>query len=504
MLHITGIFKKILSHIKDKYLIESIILIIISIILLKVLFINPIIGKCDNGDFDRLMTYGGISNISKNYNDIYNKFLHTNYLITSPSIFFVFGKDWVSESILLKIAVVIFLYAHNFSNYIFDIRYLAFVYSLILLLGVFLILKFNKLSPILKCISGIFIILFFTDVSYIEYFNSFFGEAGTIVFFFLNIGTYLMLISKEKPKIRYFVYFFITSACFLTSKAQELPLLVFMLIVYLGLFIFYKGKQYRKCIFIGSVIVTMVCAMAYFSLTDTMNENNIYQSVFLGVLRGSNHPRKDLTELGVNEKFMAFCGKSFYNRKSSKDPLGKDMLREFYPKISPVKILHFYIKHPNRMWEKIKDSASNAYSFSIPGSWNFTKGEYAHNKFMNTFRTKLIKRYPKLHHNIYVFIGFSVIYFVICIFYFIKSKERSVRLLTLMLLFILASGSSQFILPVIGSGAGDFQKHLFLLNLSYDIMFGVAIVWFAHVIEVMFFKVKYGFNDKVAYNIKKL
>jgi hypothetical protein len=76
-----------------------------------------------------------------------------------------------------------------------------------------------------------------------------------------------------------------------------------------------------------------------------------------------------------------------------------------------------------------------------------------------------------------MYISFSAIYLCITIFYFKRNKDRSVRLLLLMLIFILASGASQFILPVIGSGHGDFGKHLFLLNLTYDAMFGISILW---------------------------
>lgn len=464
---------------KDKcgYSIAIIVLVIIGAILLNTLFIYPILGKSDNGDFGRLTYYGGLCNINNEYHKIYDGFIHIYYSISSPSLFVPFNTDWVSGTILLKVAVFISLFVHNFHNSLFDIRYLAFVYSIIFFIGIFLILNFKKFSPLLKLTAGIFIILFFTDTSYLEYFNSFFGEAGTIVFLFLCIGTYLNLISKEKPQIRHFIYFFIASACFLTSKSQELPLLVFMLIIYWALFIYYKDSWQRKCIVIASVLVTVICCMSYFSLTNTMNDNNVYQSVFNGVLRGSKTKEKDLKELGVNQNLIVFYDHSFYDKYGGNDPMGSEMKKEFYPNVSPVKVLGFYMNHLDRLWQEVADSADNAYGFSSPGPWNFMKGQYTHNKIINTFRTELIKKYPYIQHNIYIFIVFSAMYLGIVLFYFIKNKDKNTRLLTLLLLFILASGSSQLILPVIGSGHGDFQKHLFLLNLSYDIMFGIAVIW---------------------------
>lgn len=463
-----------------KHYIEIIILMFIAAILIKTLFINPIIGKCNNGDFGRLTVYGGLSDLSNIYSEIYDRFVHIHYLISGSkeNLFLLFFyKNWVSESILLKFAVFISLFTHGFNNNLFDIRYLAFVYSVMFMLAVFLIIKFKKFSVFQKIILGIYIILVFTDTSYISYFNSFFGEAGTIVFFFLNIGTYINLINKSSPRTRDFVYFFMASCGFLTSKAQELPLLVFMLIVYLGLYFYYTENKQRKCIIISSILVITVCSASYLSLTDTMNRNNMYQAVFSGVLRGSKNPEKDLQELGLNKKFIVFYGKSFYDRHSGSDPLGKEMLTDFYPKVSPVKILYFYLSHPDRFCQKIVESADNAYAFSMPDKSNFPRGQYDPNKKVNTFRTGLVKRYIKLHHNIYMYISFSAIYLCITIFYFKRNKDRSVRLLLLMLIFILASGASQFILPVIGSGHGDFSKHLFLLNLTYDAMFGISILW---------------------------
>ena len=382
--------KKII-YIRDNYIIQLIILLVIGGILLNTLFLYPIVGKCDNGDFGRLLLYGGLWDLSSSYKKIYDRFVHLNYLISEPDVFILFGKNWVSGSILLKLAVFISLFSHQFNNKLFDIRYLAFVYSIVFIWAIFLIVNFKRLSPLLKAAVGICIILFFTDTSYISYFNSFYGEAGTIVFFFLNIGIYLNLITKEKPLIRHFVYFFIASGGFLTSKAQELPLLVFMLAIYAGLFIYYREKNYRKCIIVGSLLVTILCSAAYISLTDRMNQNNMYQAVFSGILRGSENPEKDLEELGLDKKFMVFYGKSFYNRHSGNDPLGREMLKEFYPNISPVKILAFYVMHPQRLWQKVVESANSAYAFSKPGPWNFAKGQYDPHKAVNPFRTNLVK-----------------------------------------------------------------------------------------------------------------
>lgn len=470
------------KYIEQNYLIETIILVIICAILINTLFVSPIVGKCDNGDFARFYVYGGLGDLSGSYKDIYDRTVHVKYGLMNLGIFLPFGINWVSGAILLKAAECICFLSGGFMSGLFDIRYLAFVYSSIFLLGIFLILKNKLFSPVLKLTAGIFIILFFTDASYIAYFNSFFGESAAIVFFFLMIGTFLLLIQKEKPERRHFIYFFIASAGFLTSKSQQLPLLIFMIIIYSGLYVYYNNTKMRKLIMICAVAVVVICAFTYCSLTKYTNYNNIYQSVFFGVLDGSKTPEKDLQELGVDSRFVVFKGRSFYDVDEKNNPLSADMQKNFYSKVSTGKVLVFYLKHLDRLWSNISESAEHAYNISTLSTANFPKGKFSQNKIVNNFRLNLVNRFGEFHHNIYIYMIFSIVYLCVITFYFIRYREKNVRLLTLMLLFILAAGASQFVLPVIGSGKGDFAKHLFLISLAYDTMIGIAIVWVAHLI----------------------
>lgn len=485
------ILKK-LEFIKDNYLIEAIIITIIGIILLNTLFINPILGRYNNGDFDRLMVYGGIGERGNGYDKVYDGYMHAKYQINNPGVFLPVYWDWVSGAILVKIAVILSVMANGLSNAEFDIRYLGIIYSAIFLIASFFILSYKRFSKVTKTVAGAFIILFFTSTCYIAYFNSFYGEAGTIVFFLLNIGTYLFLITKKEPKVRHFVYFFIASGGFLTAKSQNLPLFIFMLIIYGSLYFYYKEVKYRKSILIGTAVVFGVCFISYFSLTDTIKQNNLFQSVFAGVLRESKSPEKDLEELGLNKKLAVYAGHSFYNKDKGLDPLGKEMMTEFYPKISNWKILGFYLRHPDILWDRIEDAAKNTYAFSKPGKWSFEKNKFNKDKKVNNFRIDFLDKFNGIHHNVYVYIVFSIAYFAVSLAYLIKSKESDIKLLNLMMIFILAAGSSQFILPMIGAGHGDFGKHLFLLNFSYDIMLGIALVWCIHIILKLFstFKLK--------------
>lgn len=479
-----------LKYIKENYFTEAIILLIIGIILLVTLFINPIVGKCDNGDFARFYLYGGLRDLSANYSDIYDRTVHIKYALANLGVFLPFGPNWVSGTLLLKFAEIISLLTGGLINSLFDIRYLAFVYSILFLAGIFLIVNNKSFSTVLKVVCGAYIILLFTDASYIDFFNSFFGEAGTIVFFFLFIGTFLLLIQKDLPETKHFACFFIASAGFLTSKSQQLPLLPFMLFIYATLYIYYRSRKIRRCIITFSLAVVVLCGITYFSIDKYTNYNNIYQSVFLGVLSGSKTPEKDLQELGSDSKFAVLRDKSFYDRSAIIDPQGEEMQNGFYSKVSLSEVVVFYLKHLDRLWSKIVTSANYAYGISPLSKANFPKGQFDQGKLANHFRLNLVLKFTEIHHNILGYVLFSSTYLAVLVFYFIRYNERKIRLLMLMLLFILVAGASQLVLPIVCSGQGDFIKHLFLISLTYDTMIGIAILWLVNLVSKAFIRCK--------------
>jgi hypothetical protein len=475
----------------SQQIIISTILLIIGIILFYSLIIQPAVGKTDNGDFGRMYKLLGLSDLGATYDEQFDGYFHMIYSVTNLGYLLPWCSNWVFGCLIEKVPFIINTAVHNTNQSYFDIRFVGATYSIIFLSGIYFILKYNKLSNFTKIICGSFIILFFTDAVYISYFNSFFGEAATISCMFLMIGSFLYLLNAKTPTKRHFIFFFISAASFLTSKTQEIPLLLFMLIILFALFKFYK--EYKKIILTGSILISCLCIATLYSIDDFTNTNNIYQSVFTGILYDSKDPKADLVELGINPKFSDNAGTSFYDKNLAFDPLGDEMTNEFYPNISLGKVFKFYLFHPQRAFEKISLSADYAYSFYEIDESNFVKGADYKSKLINSFRYNLLQTFPSVHRNIYLYIGFSALYLIAISIYFFKSKAKETKLLCLLLLFILAAGASQLVLPVLGSGVADFGKHLFLINLSYDILVGTVVLWLANSIFNLKFKIK---NEK--------
>lgn len=201
----------------------------------------------------------------------------------------------------------------------------------------FMILNYKKMTKAAKIAAGIFIAVFFTDISYISYFNSFFGEAAVIVFMFLCIGTTLNIISKEKPGTVDIAAFFISSGGFILAKTQELPLLIFMYIIYGAMYFYYKDK--RRLIIIAVSIITFLSVLMFISIDSDTNMNNMYQAVFRGILTDSKNPQQDLEELGIDKNFAYLREHPFFEKNNPIDVTGEYLKENFYSKMSSVKVL---------------------------------------------------------------------------------------------------------------------------------------------------------------------
>lgn len=192
-----------LKNIKHERIIETIFIFTLSIILFYSLLLNPIIGKCDNGDFSRMYVWGGLNNIGSTFDGS----VHRYWDISPLTLYLPWGQNWVFGVLITKISVVLTLPFTADINRPFNLSYQTVVYIILFLIAMVYIIKYDKFSKITKVILSFYIILFFTDINYISYFNSFFGEAAVIVFMFLLIGTLLNLITREKPKKWHLIIF---------------------------------------------------------------------------------------------------------------------------------------------------------------------------------------------------------------------------------------------------------------------------------------------------------
>jgi hypothetical protein len=179
------------------------------------LFVPPIVGLTNNGDFLKIT---GRLDIGPDrpwsgFNSTYTR--SEKYHFESDFISSELVPAWIASRVA-QIA--------NRQD-VFDIRYLGLMHALLFLAAFLAVLRFLQTivsSAIVRLISAMAFLLIFTDVMYVSYFNSFFSDAVAVVSLLFMTTSALCLVA-ENPEVKWstLILFLTGAILFITSKAQH-------------------------------------------------------------------------------------------------------------------------------------------------------------------------------------------------------------------------------------------------------------------------------------------
>ncbi|MCX7745891.1 MAG: hypothetical protein N2645_03225 [Clostridia bacterium] len=454
---------------------EVVVILIAAVLLIYVLMISPIVGVADNGDFYRIMTPAGLSYLTDNHNEIF--FGHMHRLFGVKNVLWG-GGDFISAQILpMKAAILL----NNLvsGKGVFDIRFLAFIYSVIFLAAIYLVIKFakDKMKAYGLILAGLMVLIFF-DVGYISYFNSFYGEAASYVFFFLMTGAALYLFKQKSLSTRALTAFFAASILFVCAKEQNSPLGIMIALYAIGLLRLKKDKPWKRAIAIGTSLILIVSGILYITIPKEIRMINQYHTVFFGILKDSPTPEQDLKDLGLKKELAVLQGTTYYDTAAPIKQGDPFLQKEFYDKINYAKILGFYLSHPKRLAEKMEITAKNAFTIRQGYLGNYEKEEgMAYGKMSGAFSLWSSFKKSVFPASLLFLLVFYGIFLLVLLMQYIKSQNLREHLFLEFLGVIALMGAIQFIVPMIGDGEGDLSKHLFMFNVCFDLMFVVSIMW---------------------------
>lgn len=440
-------------------------------ILAFILMRAPVIGVADNGDFERIMNKVNLTHMTDNYNDNFFGYATRQFKIIK-SIPILVGYFSTEVPVL---AAAVAVNKSVSSNGIFDIRFLSAIYSLIFLAAIYLIVRYagQKAGRIGGWLLAALVVFVFADIGYITYFNSLYGEAVSLVFLLLAAGAAFWIASAEEPKLYMLIIFFAGIIMFVGAKIQNSPLAIPAALLGLGMLKLRHDKLWKRTVIISIAVTAAVAGLSYFMISPDIKVCNKYQTVFYGILKDSPNPEKDLEELGLDSKLAVLAGTNYFMKSYPLDIRSESFKQDIYKNVSHLKIAAFYLRHPDRLINKLQVAAFNGF-YIKNGMGNFEKAPGITYKqtanIMNgwsEFKSKIIP------HSLFFVVLFFAVFFIVLIYVFIRYKDVRNRLMCGTLMLIGVIGLSQFVLPVIGDGEADLSKHLFLFNVGFDMMFVV-------------------------------
>jgi len=458
-------------------------LIIAAGIAIWLLFTKVFVGVADNGDFLRIMGTAGLNyyDALESYENRFFSYAHANFAYDT----FFRGFYPSTQIILVVIARFISLIVNGNA---FDIRFLGAIYVVLLLTAGFLIIKYNKGKSLITAIVIAILMLFiFSDIGYLAYFNSFYGEPVSFVFLLLTFALALMLTKQENPSRKLLFLLFISILFLVCSKTQNAPIgIIFSLLVLRYGWMKADDLRWRRLAIILSVVTFFISIFMYVAAPKDFKNINIYQTVFFGILNDSPDVERDLEQLGLPSKLSVLAGTNYFQNDTVIKQDDPSLTADFYNKISHSDVLLFYMKNPARLLDKMEYAAENGMNIRAYylGNYEKSEGKSAGAMSFDYSGWSEIKR-TYLPNTMWFISLFYILYYVAAAYEWLRSNHIRTRITVELFITLGLIGMFSFLIPIVGDGQADLSKHLFLFNVIFDMMIASAIVWVVYKLSLI-------------------
>lgn len=296
-----------------------------------VLFVPPIVGVADQGDYYRLTARVGLrppDGISRDAQ--YNGWIVTRWIIGSPTSIPVFS----TEEYPVRAAIAL----HNLATRAraLDIRWIAGVHlAWLAALGWAILHSARKLPAPAWFVMVAGLVLVSTDNEYISYFNSFYGESAALLGVFAFVAAGVAAVTAEDLSWFHLCAIAGAAAFLAGSKAQNAVLGALAAGWILWMF---RARPHRYVAIGAGALLVGFSAFVLFRAPNP--ESNLYNAIYGGVLRNTPNPQEALTELGLKPETAAWIQKGYY---WDVKPDSADL---FPGKATPLRLFVFYLRHP--------------------------------------------------------------------------------------------------------------------------------------------------------------
>jgi hypothetical protein len=474
------------------------------VIVILVVFANPMPGVADQGDFQRVMGVTGLEEIKENinsYQKIWYKYVTTEYEMVALDFLRVAGiKPTTSIIYPVLLARVI---CKIFRLRYFSTNILAAIYSLMYIYSLNLCLKWckveNRITRVFLILCSLIILM---DGNYLIWFNSLYGEPMMMVGLLTFIASTIYVFENiEQVSNKHIILLFASSLLFLGSKTQcfsAFPLVIFIFIrIYKLRKISPSTANLTFSITLAVLMLSFYVGGIYFQGNSNCGIDTEYNSVFYGILKNSQEPKKDLERLGLSQDMVVDAGKHAYLPKEQYIkyvPWSETTKKEFNEKVSNIKLLKFYLFQPKSLIKGMEYTATKTFDTrGFLGKYEKRDVEeytYTFQRFTlwSDFRSESL---PKKLSFIIIFYFFIVLFTIV---EYRKARENLRLKLRIELIWvIMLIGLLQFPMPYIGNGEADTSKQLFLFNYSFDIMVIIICTWVFNEMISIYKKLSWSF-----------
>jgi hypothetical protein len=298
------------------------------------LFVPPILGVADNGDFPKL-----IGRVCLGSEHPLFEYVGFDYR-TSPNYCWNSGL-LTSAQLPFRVALAA---ATPFSGGRFDLRWLGAVYAL-LFLGAFAAIQIlvRGLPVVARMLTAASVLFVFCGASYIPWFNSFYFDTASYVFLWFAILAFLRLMLRESVNTRDYLAALASVLLLETSKSQHTALALPLIACFW--LRFGRATFPRLPLRIAATAAIAAAAVVMFASAPAWYQTvNSYNALFYQSLPHSADPAADIAQLGMDPAMVRYVGQhAFLPDSPMQNPRETERLGRF---ISVRSLTNYYLRHP--------------------------------------------------------------------------------------------------------------------------------------------------------------
>lgn len=443
-------------------------------ILVYQLFIPPIVGMADQGDFIRTIRrfgYGPQHQGSLEYQYVEPKFVRDPHAR---------DRNWEqANSEYLFVGAAVLLNNLVSKDGALDITVIGLVHALAFLAVFAQLLRVTsrERTYVLLWIAALVAL---TDAGYAAYWNSFYAEPASCIFFLLLLAESVEIARAGEISASSALRWSLWAILWVWAKPQNTAVGLI-----LGLFSFrlafwtrpLRNGRIARLIAVGGGCGILGCAaFNVIAMPRVGHMANTYGMVFSGILPESKNPAADLRALGLDPELARFARTGAWSPVTDFPALAESGVLE--TRVTTFSILRFYLLRPARLWRRLHGvlpvitSIETAY-----GNFEPSAG------LPPLTRTRAFRLWSGFHGHVLAVFSKWIVFALAAwplaaVWLWVRQTDciqrRRIELLTLLPLGCLAA-----LFGAVFGDAFDLIKHLFLFNLWLDacVIYAVAAGW---------------------------
>jgi len=308
------------------------------------LFIPPVVGLADQGDFVRTIARFGYG--PQHHGSLEYRYVEPKY-VPDPHSRQPYWEQANSEYLFVDAALLLNKLISKDSA--LDITVAGLIHALALLAA------FARLLWVTRRLRGhalvwIIALVALTDAGYVVYLNSWYAEPASCIFFLLLLAEGLEIASVQEMTMAGILRWSAWAFLWIFAKPQNAPIGLLLALITLRLAGWSGVRRMRVAAVTGACALFGCAIYNVFDMPTYGREANTYGMVFSGVLSDSKDPAADLRALGLDPQLARFKGTAAWSPITHFPEMAAS---GELARMNTFTVLRFYLLRPARMWRRL-------------------------------------------------------------------------------------------------------------------------------------------------------